>query len=285
VIAVTGASGGIGGRVARRLADAGLGQVLVVRDPARAPQIAGSTVRTATYDDPAALAAAFDGLEAVFLVSAAEHRQRVRQHRTAIDAAVAAGVRRVVYTSFTAAAPEATFTFARDHLATEQYLRTTGLATTVLRDNLYADFLPGMAGADGVIRGPAGDGVVAAVARDDVADVAARVLREPGRHDGQTYDLTGPRAFSLFEAAEVLTEVTGRPVRYEPETVQEAYASRAGAGEDFEIAGWVSSYEAIAAGELSVVSEAVAEVTGSPAMPFRDVLRRYPEGWAHLTHR
>jgi NAD(P)H dehydrogenase (quinone) len=280
--AVTGASGGVGGRVARLLADAGAQQVLVVRNPARAPLIAAAGVRVADYDDPQGMLTALEGVTTLFLISASEHPERVRQHRQAVDAAVAAGVTRVVYLSFVGAAPDATFTFARDHWATEQYLRGTDLATTFLRDNMYADFVPYFAGTDGVMRGPAGDGVVAAVARDDVADVAARVLLEPERHDGRTYDLTGPRAFSLHDAAELLSEVSGRPVTYHPETEEEAYASRAGTGRDFEIAGWVSSYQAIATGELSQVSDAVPDITGSPAMGLRDVLRRHPETWAHL---
>jgi uncharacterized protein YbjT (DUF2867 family) len=227
--------------------------------------------------------AALRGVDTLFLVSASEHPERVRQHRQAVDAAVAAGVRRIVYLSFVGAAPDSTFTFARDHWATEEYLRGTGLATTFLRDNMYADFIPFLAGVDGVIRGPAGDGAVAAVARDDVADVAARVLLdEPERHDGRTYDLTGPRAFTLAEAADLLSEISGRPVHYLAETEDEAYASRAGTGQDFEIAGWVSSYQAIATGELSDVSDDVLALTGSPAMSLRDVLRRHPETWAHL---
>ncbi|HSP38183.1 MAG TPA: SDR family oxidoreductase [Frankiaceae bacterium] len=280
--AVTGASGAIGGRVARRLAEAGAEQVLIVRDAARAPQIAGAPVRLADYDDPEALRAAFEGISTLFLVSAAEHPERVRLHRQVVDAAVEAGVTRVVYLSFVAATPDATFTFARDHYATEELLRATGLASTFLRDSMYQDFIPSFAGADGVMRGPAGDGAVAAVARDDIADVAARVLLEPERHDDRTYDITGPAAFTLTEAAELLTEVTGRPVRYENETEEQAYASRAGAGPDYAVAGWVSSYQAIANGELSAVSDAVREITGSPATSFRDLLRRNPETWAHL---
>jgi uncharacterized protein YbjT (DUF2867 family) len=284
IFGVTGASGGIGSRVARRLADAGARQVLVVRNPARAPRISGTEVRTAEYDDASLLPSAFAGLTTLFLVSAAEHPDRVRLHRQAIDAAVEAGVTRIVYTSFLGAAPDATFTFARDHHATEEYLRATGIATTFLRDSMYQDFLPSFASADdGVMRGPAGDGAVSAVARDDIADVAARVLLEPYVHDGRTYDVTGPSAFTLAEAAELLSEISGRPVRYEPETEEQAYASRAGAGEAFEIAGWVTSYQAIATGELSAVSDAVETITGSPAMSFRDLLRRNPASWAHLT--
>src|SRR6185312_12648472 len=112
---------------------------------------------------------------------------------------------------FMGAAPDASFTLARDHWATEEHIRGSGLAFTFLRDNLYADFLPFMAGEDGVIRGPAGDGRAAVVAQDDIADAAVAVLRAPGEHAGRTYDLTGPAAIGLAEAAATITEVTGRP--------------------------------------------------------------------------
>jgi uncharacterized protein YbjT (DUF2867 family) len=283
VFAVTGATGGVGGRVARRLADAGAQQQLVVRNPGRAPQLPNSTVRIADYDDPAALRSALAGANTLFLVSGAEHPERVRLHRQAIDAAVEAGVTRIVYLSFLGAAPDCTFTFGRDHYFTEEHLSSTGLATTFLRDSLYLDFLPGMADAEGVIRGPAGDGRVSAVARDDVADVAAAVLLQPELHDGRSYDVTGPEALSLAEVAALLTEFSGRPVRYHEETEEEAYASRAGYGAaDFEVAGWVTSYQAIAAGEVSRVSDVVPQLTGHPALSLRDLLRRDPEVWAHL---
>jgi NAD(P)H dehydrogenase (quinone) len=282
VFAITGATGAVGGRVCRRLADAGAEQVLVGRNPAKAPQLPHSTVRTADFDDPVALRRAFAGTSTVFLVSASEHPDRVRLHRQAIDAAVAAGVTRIVYLSFLGAAPDATFTFARDHYATEEHLRSSGLAATSLRDSMYMDFLPYFADSGGVLRGPAGDGAVSAVARDDVADVATRVLLEPQIHDGLTYDLTGPAALTLHEVAAALAEVSGRSVRYLEETEEEAYASRAGAGADFEIAGWVSSYQAIAAGELALVSDAVARITGAAPMAFRDFLRRDPGSWQHL---
>ncbi len=138
--------------------------------------------------------AALDGVRTLFLVSAAEDAERLAQHRTAVDAAAAAGVEHVVYTSFLGAAPDATFTLARDHAATEEMLRASGMSWTFLRDALYADFLPLMVGEDGVLRGPAGDGRVAAVATDDVAAAAVAVLRDPAAHAGRTYELTGPQA-------------------------------------------------------------------------------------------
>jgi uncharacterized protein YbjT (DUF2867 family) len=117
------------------------------------------------------------------------------------------------------------------------------------------------------------------VTHDDIADVAVTVLldghgRDTSPHDGRTYDVTGPEAITLEEAAEQITAATGRRVRYQPETVEEAYASRAHFGApDFEVAGWVTSYVAIARGELATVSDTVPRLTGHPARSFAEFLR------------
>jgi NAD(P)H dehydrogenase (quinone) len=281
-VAVTGVTGGLGGRVARRLADGGVAQRLVVRDPARAPELPGAEVVRAAYGDGEAMRRALDGVDTLLLVSASEAVDRVRLHTGAVDAAVAAGVQRIVYTSFLACSPDATFTFARDHWHTEEHLRASGVRHTFLRDSLYLDVFPLFAGGDGVIRGPAGDGRVAAVARDDIADVAVAVLLGDD-HDGRTYDLTGPAAFTLQQAAEELSRASGRAVTYHAETLDEAYASRAGYGApQWEVTGWVTTYAAIAAGELDLVSDAVATVAARPPMDLAEFLRRNPDTYRHL---
>ncbi|WP_432564669.1 NmrA family NAD(P)-binding protein [Kineococcus sp. SYSU DK003] len=271
LIAVTGATGHVGGRVARGLAAAGVPQRLVVRDAGRAPDLERADVRVATYDDGEALRHAFDGADVLFFVSAAEDADRLDQHRTVVEAAAAAGVRRVVYTSFLNASPDCTFTFGRDHHATEQMLTAARFTTTFLRDNFYLDVLPEFV-TDGVLRGPAGNGRVAAVARADVAEVAlAAVLDEA--HGGRSYDLTGPQALTFREIAETISRVRGTPVEFVDETVEEAYASRAGSGApQWMVDGWVSTYTAIAGGELEVVTDAVRTVTGRPARSLEDVL-------------
>ncbi|WP_030439092.1 SDR family oxidoreductase [Actinoplanes subtropicus] len=272
LIVVSGATGRLGGRVARRL---GGEMRLLVRDPARAPQVPGASVAVASYDDREALLEALRGAETVLMVSAAETPERVGQHRGFVDAAAAAGVRQLVYTSFAGAAPDATFTLARDHWATEEHIRASGLEWTFLRDNLYADFLPFMVGEDGVIRGPAGDGRAAVVAQDDIADAAVAVLRDPAPHAGRSYDLTGPEALTLDEAAEIITRVTGRAARYHPETIEEAYASRKHYDAPaWQLAAWVSTYTAIAAGELATVTGDVPGLTGHAATGLADLLRR-----------
>ena len=272
-IAVTGATGRLGGRVARRLSAAGVPQRLIVRDPSRVPRLDRAVVTRASYGDGEGLRRALRHIHTVLMVSAAESEDRLEQHRTFVDAAASAGVKHLVYTSFYGAAPDATFTLARDHAATEAYIREIGIPHTFLRDNLYADFFPMMTGGDGVLRGPAGDGVVSAVAQDDVADVLVAVLRDADAHAGATYDLTGPEDLGLHDVAAVVSKATGRQVTYHPETVEEAYASRASYGAPrWQVDAWVSTYTAIAAGELAGVSTAVEDLSGHPAVHLTDVL-------------
>ncbi|MEV7974230.1 SDR family oxidoreductase [Cellulomonas sp. NPDC089187] len=288
LIVVTGASGRVGRRLAVRLAAEGAHQRLVVRSADRAPQLPGTETEVALspgYADVDSMRAAFEGASTVFLVSGREDPDRVQQHQAAVDAAVDAGVQRVVYLSFMGAAPEATFTFARDHWATEEHIRASGLRFTFLRDCLYHDAIAHFVGQDDVLRGPAGDGVVAAVSHDDVADVATGVLlaADQGPFDGQTFDVTGPTAYSLAEAAQVLSRATGRSIRYQPETLEEAYASRAVYGApQWEVDGWVSSYAAIATGELATTAPTVKRLAGRPAQSFAEWLDLNPDDWAHL---
>ncbi|MGQ7296189.1 SDR family oxidoreductase [Quadrisphaera sp. KR29] len=286
-VAVTGSTGAVGGRVARALAGRGVPLRLLVRDPARAPRLPGldprADVRVAPYDDGAAARSALAGVEVLLMVSGSESADRVEQHRTFVDAAADAGVRHLVYTSFLGAAPDAVFTLARDHHATEEHLqaaqRRTGMAWTALRDGLYADFLPAMVGPDGVLRGPAGEGRVAAVAQDDVADAAVAVLLSAAagstEHAGRRYDLTGPEALTLREVAQVVERVTGRPARYQPETLEEAFTSRASYGAPpWQVEAWVSTYTAIAAGQLGTVSPDVERLTGHRPLTLEEVLAR-----------
>ncbi len=272
-IAVTGSTGAVGGRVARDLAARGIPQRLLVRDPARAPRLDGADVHVGGYSDAAAAAAALEGVDTLFMVSAAESADRVEHHRIFIDAAARAGVRSVVYTSFLAAAPDAVFTLGRDHAATEDLLRASGMDVTLLRDNFYMDMMELFAGDEGVIRGPAGQGRCSLVSRSDVAATAVAVLCDPAAHAGRTYDLTGPEALTLSEVAEKISLVRGRRVRFVDESVDEAYASRERYGAPrWQMDAWVSTYTAIASGDLARVSGDVEAVTGRAAQSFDEFL-------------
>jgi NAD(P)H dehydrogenase (quinone) len=293
VIAVTGVTGTLGRRVAERLAAAGADAELrlVVRDSARAPDLPGDDVTVVAnpggYADGEGLTAALSGAHTLYLVSAAEAEDRLEQHVTAVRAAAAAGVQRIVYTSFVGARPDATFTLVRHHAATEEAVRATGVRHTFLRHNMYADFVPFFAVREGdsaVIAAPAGKGRTGFVSRDDLADVAAAVLLDDSPAlDGRALEVTGPEALTMSEAAAVLSEVTGMPAEYRDQTVEEAWAARRPSGHpDWEIEGWVTSYLGIAAGELDIVTDVVPRLAGHPARTVAEHLRAHPEDWAHL---
>jgi NAD(P)H dehydrogenase (quinone) len=274
-LAVTGSTGVLGGMLAQQLAESGFAQRLLVRDAARAPELAGASALVCSYGDGAASRQALDGVKLLFMVSAAEAQDRLQQHYAFVDAAADAGVQHVVYTSFYGAAPDATFTLARDHYATEERIRASGMDFTFLRDNFYLDFLPLMTGEDGVIRGPAGEGVFSGVAREDVARSAHAVLRDPAIHKGMTYNLTGPEELTMAQAAQVLRNGTGRTISYHPETVEEAYASRASYGApQWQLDAWVSTYTAMAAGEMAGLSPDVHGLTGQDPISLAEFLTR-----------
>ena len=279
-LAVTGSTGALGGRIARTLADLRIEQRLIVRDAGRAPKLDGAEVREVPggYADPAGFREALEGVGTLFLVSAEEAPDRVAQHRNAVEAAREAGVERIVYTSFLGAAEDSTFLLGRDHWATEAAIRETGLDFTFLRDSFYMDFIPFFAGPERTFRGPAGDGRLSPVSRDDVAAVAVQVLSTPGAHDGEIYALTGPDLFTLAEAAERLGVHTGEPYSYVEETIEEAWESRRPSGApDWMIEGWISTYTAIADGSLDQLSGDVERVTGRPPQTLEQTIDAHPE--------
>ena len=281
-LAVTGVTGAIGGRVADRLAARGVPIRMIARDPSKAPELPGAEVRRAAYQDGEAMRSALDGVDTLLLVSGREDADRLDHHRSAVEAAAEAAVGRIVYLSFLAAAPDATFTFARDHFHTEAMIRATGRPFAFLRSSLYIDFMPWMCGDDGVIRGPAGSGRFWPVTRDDIADVCVGVTLDEA-HDGATYDMTGPDRLTMTEVAAELQRATGRPISFEHETLEEARASRAHFGApDWEVEGWVTSYAAIATGEMDVQSDAVRHVTGHPPQSLRDYLAAHPDTYDRL---
>lgn len=271
-IALTGSTGAVGGLAARLLTDAGTPVRLLVRDTSRAPRLAGSEARQAVYGRDGCVQA-LEGIDTVFMVSGHEAADRLDQHRSFVDAAVAAGVRQVVYLSFVGASATSGFTLGRDHGATEQHLRASGLDWTFVRDNFYAEILPRFADEQGVIRGPAGDGRVAAVSQRDVAAVVAHVLDDPREHVGRTYDLTGPDALTLHDVAAVTSRVTGRAFSFVDETLDEARASRAHFGApDWQVDAWISTYTAIRDGELEHVSGDVERLLGRPATSYDEAV-------------
>jgi uncharacterized protein YbjT (DUF2867 family) len=316
MIAITGSTGYVGNRVAAGLAQLSFPLRLIVRDPKRAPVLPGAQVsQIASFGHTEEMKQALRGAKKLFLVSAHDQMEiarqcaikkisppaynRIQQHISAVDAAAAAGVKHIVYLSFLNASPHSTFILAHDHLETEAYIRRLGIPFTFLRMNLFSDFVPVFVSRDGVIRGPAGNGRVSWVTRDDVAAVAVAVLSR-GDHDGKTYDVTGPEAMTMAQAAEQLAIATGRNIRYESQTLDEARTRRTASGmdkyeairrkltgrglSDDEVEIWVTHYAQMAANELATVSHSVPDLTGKRAQTLSEFLKQHPESHRHLSH-
>ncbi|WP_437904395.1 SDR family oxidoreductase [Sorangium sp. So ce327] len=281
---VTGANGQLGRRVVDLLLAQGAGPLIVTtRHPEKLGELRarGVEVRRADFDAPASLAEAFAGAARLLLISTdALDRpgRRIAQHRSALEAAVKAGVRHVVYTSLTNPGPGSPITIAPDHQATEDTLAESGLGATVLRNNLYTDFLvPSLrrALATGQLVAAAGDGKAGYVTREDCARAAAAALAAD--FDGKrVLDITGPAAVSQRELAQIASTVTGKSIQYVPVPRDVLEQGMQKAGMPAAIAGLLASFdEAIARGTLDVATRAVEELTGKPAEDVRSYVSRH----------
>lgn len=220
MIVVTGATGQLGRLVIQSLLRRQVPAaqiVAAVRQPAKAAELAalGVQVRTADYNQPATLREAFAGARQVLLISSSEVGQRVSQHRHVIDAARQADVALLAYTSLLRA-PQSPLGLATEHVATEQYLRDSGLPHVLLRNGWYTEnYLASVPAAlqHGAFIGSAGEGRIASAARADYAEAAAAVLTQPG-HAGQVYELAGDTAYTLTELAHELSRHSGKTVPY-----------------------------------------------------------------------
>ncbi|MGW7238606.1 NAD(P)H-binding protein [Streptomyces sp. NPDC054804] len=274
-VAVTGVTGALGSRIAARLADRGVRQLLVGRNPDRMPELPGAQRRgPAAYADAYAMREALEGASTLILVSAHRTGRRLEEHATAVEAAIAVGVDRVLYVSLVGAAPTATYLNARDQWLTEQFLAEAGIRHTVLRAGFYTSTPAALADEEFVVSGPAPTGRAAFVTHEDIADVITAVALDEGprsEHDGATLEITGPEALTLDEAVTRIAAATGRPYRYEPETPEQAFARRWRRGmSGTQIETWISWYQAIEKGEVSTVTDIVPRLTGSPATPISD---------------
>ena len=220
MIAITGATGQLGHYVIESLMKTVPASqiVAIVRNPAKAQALTaqGITVRQADYGDEAALTSALQGVEKLLLISSSEVGQRAPQHRNVINAAKAAGVKFIAYTSLLHA-DKSPLGLADEHIETEKMLADSGIVYTLLRNGWYSENYLASAPAalkHGVFIGAAGDGKIASATRADYAAAAARVISEAG-HEGKVYELAGDRAWTLTQLAAELTKQSGKQVTYQ----------------------------------------------------------------------
>lgn len=276
MILVTGANGQLGRRIVDRLiARRGNaeGIAVSVRDPAKAADLTqrGVSVREGDFDRPDTLATAFAGIERLVLISTDGPRDvRIGQHAAAIAAARAAGVPHILYTSFVDVAADSPSEFAAVHRATESALATSGMTVTLLRNPLYADYLPMTVGAgleSGVFHLPAGNGRASFITRDELAEATAAAALAP-RLAKTVYELTGQATHDFHEVAAAVAQAAGKALRYEPVS-EDAYAEAlAGYG----LPAWLARamanmYSAVAAGKHDRVTNDFAALVGRPPRP------------------
>ncbi|NUS55645.1 MAG: SDR family oxidoreductase [Streptomycetaceae bacterium] len=276
MIVVTGATGALGRLVIADLLERGVPAeeiVAVARDPQKAADL-GVPVRVGDYDRPETLPAAFEGADKLLFVSASEVGRRVPQHRAVIDAAKAAGVPFVAYTSILKA-DDTGIALAAEHQATEAYLRESGLPHALLRNSWYTEnYTAGAAGsiAAGAVIGSAGDGKVGAVPRADYAAAAAVVLTTDG-HEGKVYELAADEPFSLAEYAAELARQSGKPVVYNDLAPADYVQALVGFGLDEGYAGALADADqGIARGELASDSHDLSRLIGRPTTSLADAV-------------
>jgi NAD(P)H dehydrogenase (quinone) len=279
-IIVTGASGQLGRLVAEQLLDRVPPSevVLATRRPRAIAELEqrGASVREADFDDPATLGPAFAGGTRMLLISTDAMGRRTDQHRAAIEAAAAAGVRHVAYTSLTNPVPgHPTGVVADENRETEEILQASGLDWTVLRNAAYAELqvpLGALAVTFGKLVSNAGDGRIAPISRHDCAAAAVAVLTGEG-HEGRTYEITGPEALTQADIAALFAEVSGRPVRVVAMSDRRIVRGLMRIGTPKAVARAIADLGvATREGYFDVVDPAFEAITGHPPRALREVL-------------
>ncbi|WP_312777173.1 SDR family oxidoreductase [Pseudescherichia sp.] len=279
MIAITGATGHLGQLTLTELLKTVPASQLVaiVRNPAKAETLSqqGVIVRQAEYGDQAALTAALEGVDKLLLISSSEVGQRAVQHRNVIDAAKAAGVKLIAYTSLLHA-DRSPLGLHVEHVDTEQYLAASGIPYALLRNGWYSENYLASAPAalaHGVFIGSAGEGKIASATRGDYAAAAAKVISSEG-HAGKVYELAGDEAWTLSELAAELSKQSGKPVVYQNLSEADFAAALKGAGLPEAFANLLADSDAGAAkGGLFDSSRTLSTLIGRPTTPIRDSIR------------
>ena len=279
MIAITGATGQLGQHVIESLLKTVPASqiVAIVRNPAKATALSqqGITVRQADYSDEAALTTALQGIDKLLLISSSEVGQRAPQHRNVINAAKAAHVKFIAYTSLLHA-DTSPLGLADEHVATEQMLAESGIAYALLRNGWYTENYLASAPAaleHGVFIGAAGEGKIASATRADYAAAAARVISEDG-HAGKTYELAGDAGWPLSQLAAELAKQSGKKVVYQNLSEADFAAALKGVGLPAGLADMLADSDTGASkGGLFDDSHTLSKLIGRPTTSLADSVK------------
>ena len=275
--AVTGSTGHLGRLViADLLARVPSDEIVALaRTPSKGADL-GVTVRTFDYDRPETLPPALEGVDRLLLISASEVGKRVPQHQAVIDAAKAAGVSLIVYTSVLHA-PDSLLGLADEHRQTEAALAESGVPFALLRNGWYTEnYTMGVATSleHGGMIGAAGEGRIASATRADYAAAAAAVLTGELPASGTIYELAGDDAFTLTDFAAALSELSGKTVGYTNLPPEDYAAALEGAGLPEPVAAMLADSEKGAAqGGLYSDDKTLSRLIGRPTTPWRETLK------------
>lgn len=280
MIIVSGANGTLGRGVVEHLMNRFAPEEIgvSVREPDKAAALAaqGVRVRRGDFTDPDSLRDAFEGGRQVLIVSSNTRAgDTLEQHRIAIDAAVAAGAARIVYTSHAGAGPDSHFPPARNHFATEQMLKGSGVPFTSLRNGFYAitpTFYLGTVPETTTIAVPQ-DGPVAWTTQADLAEAAALILADEGRFDGPTPPLTAGHALTFNDVAAILTDLTGREVTRQIVHDEEFVSAQVAGGMLEPVAKFMlGMFLAARNGDFATVNPTLEQLLGRPPTTLKEVL-------------
>ncbi|EBL0641233.1 SDR family oxidoreductase [Salmonella enterica subsp. enterica serovar Saintpaul] len=279
MIAITGATGQLGQHVIENLLKTTPAShlVAIVRNPKKAAPLSqrGIAVRQADYANEAALTTALQGVDKLLLISSSEVGQRTAQHRNVIQAAIAAKVKFIAYTSLLHA-DKSPLALADEHIETEKMLAESGIPHTLLRNGWYTEnYLASVPAAlkHGVFIGAAGEGKIASAMRADYAAAAARVIREEG-HAGNVYELAGDDAWTLSQLADELTHQSGKKIVYQNLSEVDFAAALKGAGLPDGLADMLANSDAgTAKGGLFDDSHTLRKLIGRPTTTLTESLR------------
>ncbi|MCT4371795.1 SDR family oxidoreductase [Yangia mangrovi] len=277
---ITGATGQLGALVLKQLKAAAPGATIgaLVRRPeaAGALEAQGFAVRVASYDDPAALDAAFTGVEKLLLISSSEVGKRAAQHDNVVNTAKKAGVKFVAYTSILKADSSPLTLLPGEHVATEQALAASGLDYALLRNGWYSEnYVMGASAAleHGALIGAAGDGRISSAARADYAAAAVAVLTGKTPPRGTVYELAGDQSYTLADFAAALSELGGKEIPYVNMSEADYAAALEGAGLPVPVAQMLAdSDNGAAQGGLYSEDKTLSTLIGHPTTPWTQTL-------------
>lgn len=279
MIAITGATGQLGQLVIEELLKTVPASqiVAIVRNPAKADALSqrGMVVRQADYTDQAAFTTALNGVDKLLLISSSEVGQRAAQHQNVINAAKAAGVKLIAYTSLLHA-DTSPLGLHVEHVETEKALAESGVPYTLLRNGWYTEnYLASVPPAleHGVFIGAAGEGKIASATRADYAAAAAKVISEEG-HAGKVYELAGDSAWTLSELTAELSRLSGKPVAYQNLSKADFAAALKGAGLPAGLADMLADSDTGASkGGLFDDSRTLSKLIGRPTTPLAESIK------------